>query len=1182
MPRPRRRKGRRVPEVLWRVFRGRAQPLLDAVASSLLPPAASAPEEKCRWCRGSLCLGCAASRGEDVVKSFLLRPEDPGEYRKLMTRCFVVVHEEAALPWSRFSTLIIRSQRQIVMRIVETMVAERPRTNNVLCNDYKLNDKWSASFDILSTPAWCLLLERIGTSLMSYLLKGSSIFLPLPGKKHYQVAGPPAAISKYSLSKLKRTYQSSDTSVQSGVQKKIKISGDVNFSSARFKCDNSVHGNNLKTCCKSTDWCSICEVHQVGSSNQRVAQSITNRSTFTTQEPQVVQGRVANPITENIGKQLKTLKQNRKRKQRRINSGPACSSQILDVVEGCSNGNSQEPLLCPCCLMVKSARRLPKGVHVQKKRMFYNLESPLAVLPRKHSLISLKPDASSSILLSKEIFELPNLYLSPDFSTCSHYNGSCPMRELCLYHSLIKLLRSLIKRTRSCQYLRLLDKHCIVPSSVEGIWKMSGLLGTQDDSGKPSRQINGSKQLTNDVKTVDQEMEKVQLCSSKSQVVSFIWAVCRNIVPKELIGSCRNQRILRRNIYKFIQLRRFEKFSLKQCMHKLKLNEFPFLSSHDIAPSCMNQFWPPSGMLGDLGTSGISNGLSRHISDIRHILLDRWIYWFFSSLVAPLVQTHFYVTESEHGRQDILYYRKSIWERLCHGEMSRKIIRRFNSVNSVLHETHAVLKNVKLKEPEKLGSSVFDYHDIYRRLSPFLFDLKNGTGMPEIYLIVSDVSKAFDSIGQDKLLNVMQEVITEPRYHLEKFREIICQGKPLWVQDNTVSVENKKASIPTRLVCCNRSSHGVFIKQERGKIISRDELFSNLIELVKRNVVQFDKSFYLQVVGIPQGSVLSTLLCSFYFAHLERNLIFPFLRKAQVPVTSEMPLNDTYQHFSRSDIRAIREHYNVLTPKCILLRFVDDFLFISTSKSQATNFFSRLKRGFRDYNCFMKEEKFRLNFDVGATTRTQSSTVHVGDEEFIQWSGMLINCRSLEFQADYTRYLNNHLRSTLCVLWQGKPSSHLKKKLCAYLRPKCFPIFFDPKINSGAIIRLNIYQNFLLCAMKFHCYITELSYICKIPAGSQLHMIENSFGYMLMLLKRMQFMDGYSLPKLVPGLEREVEWLGLVAYIQALERKQTRHRPLLSLLKSRFFKHRVSGEISPALAYAVDRSHSSVLWRIRY
>lgn len=93
------------------------------------------------------------------------------------------------------------------------------------------------------------------------------------------------------------------------------------------------------------------------------------------------------------------------------------------------------------------------------------------------------------------------------------------------------------------------------------------------------------------------------------------------------------------------------------------------------------------------------------------------------------------------------------------------------------------------------------------------------------------------------------------------------------------------------------------------------------------------------------------------------------------------------------------------------------------------------------------------------------------------------------------RYLNNHLSSTLTVCWQGKPGRHLKQKLCGFMRPKCHPLFFDSNINSAAVVRLNIYQAFLLCAMKFHCYIRDLSSFCKLRAGFCLSIIERSLRY---------------------------------------------------------------------------------------
>ena len=62
----------------------------------------------------------------------------------------------------------------------------------------------------------------------------------------------------------------------------------------------------------------------------------------------------------------------------------------------------------------------------------------------------------------------------------------------------------------------------------------------------------------------------------------------------------------------------------------------------------------------------------------------------------------------------------------------------------------------------------------------------------------------------------------------------------------------------------------------------------------------------------------------------------------------------------------------------------------------------------------------------------------------------------------------------------------------------------------------------------------------------------------------------------------EVEWLGLYAYIQVLKRKQSRHKELISLLASKLLKLTISGSVSSQLRYAVDRSHSSVMWKIKY
>jgi len=108
---------------------------------------------------------------------------------------------------------------------------------------------------------------------------------------------------------------------------------------------------------------------------------------------------------------------------------------------------------------------------------------------------------------------------------------------------------------------------------------------------------------------------------------------------------------------------------------------------------------------------------------------------------------------------------------------------------------------------------------------------------------------------------------------------------------------------------------------------------------------------------------------------------------------------------------------------------------------------------------------------------------------------LCLMCSSNNLFNLLNRYLNNHLNSTLTVCWQGKPCQHLERKLWNFMRPKCHPIFFDSNINSARVVRLNIYQAFLLCAMKFHCYVSSMSFHCHLSATFYANMIERSLRF---------------------------------------------------------------------------------------
>uniref|UniRef100_A0A2N9FAF5 Telomerase reverse transcriptase n=1 Tax=Fagus sylvatica TaxID=28930 RepID=A0A2N9FAF5_FAGSY len=1001
-------KKRRVPEVLWRLFRDRARSLACTIVS-LLPP----PPSLCLCCTGSQCLGCSGAE----AMSFLMRDDDPVDYLKLLNQCFVVVSDNAP-PLS----LSYSHSRW-----------PQPQSNHA-----------SPIKELLSSSAWCLLLERVGDDVMFYLLNYTSIFLPVPYKKHHQVTGSPISDLCLELSKRKLESQYHHTSLDHcGSKKKSALDDNVYsiLEIQKFSSSSTVDDPPISLDCVSSDVRSCSRSFSQLHGNKRSRTSLSEAAT---------------PIT-GIG---------------------------TNNTEGDSNKELQESSNQIAAKSVKRSR--PFSWQRRRKRRHLNVEETSV----KTSFATILTDKDSiSGRLQYDVNISLNRCEKLNGTSFSHNDGmegefvgsrltkcvtNLPIENE-RYHSLVKLLKRLIHRTQCCQHLRLLDKHCPIPAldSYANGKSSTNFEGNESKKNVPEKSHGFNIAYCKEtLEATEPQFEANKSYCLRSQVVSFIWAVIRSIVPIEFLGTSYNWRMLRRNIAMFIRLRRFEKFSLKQCMHKLKASRFPFLSTQHFSSCLSNQV-----LKYETGESVDMHKGSRRLDAahvLKHKLLESWIFWLFSCLVVPLVQANFYVTETEFGKQDVYYYRKSVWEKLIDkavtclkdqgyrdldaatvgniidnrlfgfsklrlrpkengmrtlsnlkapsrfpsqkssledqscgthgkGKIRPNKVHHFKSVNLALRDTHAVLKGIQLEEPEKLGSSVFDYNDVYRKLCPFLIGLKNRlTTMPGVFVVVSDVLKAFDSINQDKLLSVMKDVIQKDAYLLKQSHQVLCTGKSLWVHENLVLMDHNMSTTKVTSSVPFRSLHTVLVNQEWSRHVKKEELFFNLKEHVKYNVLQLYKKFFLQGVGIPQGSIVSSLLCSFYYGHLERNVISPFLEKTCEPTAKDI----SRRHISRdASAQESSEDKFYLSPSYILLRFIDDFLLISTSKKQAAGFFSRLRRGFREYNCYMNDDKFSLNFDIGHLSGIPSNRVYVGEDgnSFLRWSGLLVNCCTLEVQADYTK-----------------------------------------------------------------------------------------------------------------------------------------------------------------------------------
>uniref|UniRef100_A0A0E0BRK3 Telomerase reverse transcriptase n=1 Tax=Oryza glumipatula TaxID=40148 RepID=A0A0E0BRK3_9ORYZ len=327
--------------------------------------------------------------------------------------------------------------------------------------------------------------------------------------------------------------------------------------------------------------------------------------------------------------------------------------------------------------------------------------------------------------------------------------------------------------------------------------------------------------------------------------------------------------------------------------------------------------------------------------------------------------------QRESKRYDVFYYPKSVWRdltsnaiaslnkknfRILRGE-PRKAVRHLNCSSRVrflpkakdmrplvnlrakskdanLNKCHLIMKKLRDEKPEMFGSSVFDYNNVHQNLSQFISS-KRSQLMKKL--------KAFDCVSHDMVLKMIDDAFKCDEYTVRKCSKgTICR-------------------------------------------ILKEQFHHLLYEQIKCNILKIGQKYYLQQVGIAQGSKLSPNLCSLYYGHLENSVLSKFLHDSKL---------NAGEAFSE--------------PEYLLMRFIDDFIFISFSLEHAQKFLNRMRRGFVFYNCYMNDSKYGFNFCAG-NSEPSSNRLYRGDDgvSFMPWSGLLINCETLEIQADYTRYMHS-------------------------------------------------------------------------------------------------------------------------------------------------------------------------------
>ncbi|KAG5987159.1 hypothetical protein E4U43_005206, partial [Claviceps pusilla] len=381
------------------------------------------------------------------------------------------------------------------------------------------------------------------------------------------------------------------------------------------------------------------------------------------------------------------------------------------------------------------------------------------------------------------------------------------------------------------------------------------------------------------------------------------------------------------------------------------------------------------------------------------------------------------------------------------------------SINSVLAPIHTALRFEKDTNPQKLGSTLFSVNDMYMRLKGFKKAIEAMSTSPtnktrttrttKLYFAKLDVQSAFDTIPQADLLELMRSVPSQSKYTIIKHAEVRpgerttlgprrLSSKAMRRWRAIVLPQGQDATFTARLQngLATKKMDTVFIDGVAQKGYDTSALLHLMTDHIQRNLVKFGKKYYRQKRGIPQGSVLSSFLCNYFYADLERKHL-GFLSGAD----------------------------------CLLMRLTDDFLLITLDQDKAVKFVETMHRGLPDYGVQVSPHKTVLNFPMSL----HGEPLQMAASGAFPYCGTCINDATLEITKDAQASCSTAIANALTVESSRAPGHNFQRKMLSAFKIQSHLMFFDTAHNSKTTVLESLRHAFHETARKMVAYIRCLA-----------------------------------------------------------------------------------------------------------
>ncbi|MCJ1310200.1 hypothetical protein MMC25_003861 [Agyrium rufum] len=738
-----------------------------------------------------------------------------------------------------------------------------------------------------------------------------------------------------------------------------------------------------------------------------------------------------------------------------------------------------------------------------------------------------------------------------------------------------------------CSYFELLKHYCPV-EHIEGY----GWTKVANARLRLRNRRSGNKSQLEESLLPNTEMDEIATTAGQSSkslidaatpaqhVSAFCRAVLLNILPKRFFGEdddcIRNLEVLLHHVDTFVRLRRFEGLTLHTVMQKLRIGSMQWLrppevregskmSSSDTAKrkeilSELIYYTFDSIIIPLIRSNFHVTESNQHRNRVFYFRLDVW-----KVLTEPslnTIKTSMLEEMNTQRAKENLARRKLGFSQirlLPKGAGVRPIMnlkRRATqlqngktvlgeSINKVMGPVFKALSYEKTQQADKLGSSLFSVGDLYTRLKAFRtgFAAQIQSAQVTFYFAKVDVQSCFDTIPQRRVVRLIQNLVSQHRYlsasHAEvKPPESRSYPPPLgYLQKTTTKfitrAKGENDTSPFEDVVekdlANKKQATIFIEKGGQKSYNAAGLLELLDQHVERNIVKIGKKFFKQKQGIPQGSVLSSLLCNFFYADFEAKHL-SFLQSGS----------------EGGDGKG----------ESLLLRLIDDFLLITTNKGHARRFLKVMHNGNEEYGITVNPAKSLANFDV-SIKRVKIKKV-ARHEEFT-YCGTVIDMRTLELTKDRERRKGVAITDSLTVESSKLPGRAFHRKAMASLKIQTHAMFTDTAFNSSNTVLSTLYLNFLEVGMKMYRSAKSMTPRQRPSVDMMNRTIRDlvNLAFILMQSKHKKVastVHSTSKLELSPGPYRctvtkaQVEWLASHALSSIFARKQSNYQEVLQVL----------------------------------